>query len=165
LPRVQQAECTREEDAPPSIAHRRTCPTSTTTAAAAKQTAAVAMAPVRTRGARKRHYRSASAPERARNCTISIVNGFKMTSQSNFSSMFVYVLFCVVLLSSNAQSLSTRDNVDCTYANSTCSSCSDLCLENYKFYPLFPSRCHPSYMVSTCTVAVVATILYYGIQI
>ena len=89
---------------------------------------------------------------------MSIVNEFKMTSQSNFSSMFVYLLFCVVLLSSNAQSLSTRDNVDCTYANSTCSSCASLCLNN-EFYPLFPSRCHPSYMVSTCTDTTVATVL------
>ena len=164
MPRVQQAECTREEGSPPPIAHRRTCPTSTITAAAAKQTAAaVGMAPLAcTREARKRHYyRSASAPERARNCTISIVNGFKMTTQSNFSSMFVYLLFCVVLLSSNAQSLTTRDNVDCTYANSTCSSCAGLCLDN-EFYPLFPSRCHPSYMVSTGTAAMV---LFYGTQI
>ena len=116
--------------------------------------------PACTREARKRHYyRSASAPERARNCTISIVNGFKMTTQSNFSSMFVYLLFCVVLLSSNAQSLTTRDNVDCTYANSTCSSCAGLCLDN-EFYPLFPSRCHPSYMVSTGTAAMVLLLWY-----
>ena len=151
LPRIQQAECAPEEGAPPPIAHRRTYPTSTT-AAAAKQTATAAMAPACARGA-KRHCHSASAPERARNCKVSIVNEFKITSQSNFSSMFVYLLFCVVLLSSNAQSLSTRDNIDCTYSNSTCSSCADLCLTNDEFYPLFPSRCHPSYTVSTCAVA------------
>ena len=154
MPRVQQAECALEEGTPPSTAHRRTCPTSTT-AAAAKQTAAEAMAPASTHGSMKRHYRSADVPERARNYTNSIVKGFKMTSQSNF---FMYLFFCLVLLSSNyAQSLSTSDNVDCTYANSTCSSCALLCL-NDEFYPLFPSRCHPSYMVSshTCTVATVS---------
>ena len=43
--------------------------------------------------------------------------------------------------------LSSRENIECTYANSTCSAqCDSLCLHG-EFYPLLPSRCHPLYLV------------------
>ena len=147
LSRLRRAECSTTEGTP---SRRRTCQTSTAAAAARR---AAAMAPAR---GKERFNRC--APERSRALNYSCnVNGFKsITSQS--SSMFSsYLLFCFfVLLSSNcvshtyaqSTSLSARDNVECTYANSTCSSCNVLCLHG-EFYPLFPSSCHPSYEVST----------------
>ena len=76
---------------------------------------------------------------------------FEMTVQSN---SILLSLLLVLLLLSHAQNLSTCDNVDCVYANSTCSSCADLCLSN-EFYPLFPSRCHPSYRVGICNECII----------
>lgn len=82
-------------------------------------------------------------------------NVFKRTSQSRTSYLLFACLFYVVLLSTcsvsctNAQStsLSFRENIDCTYASSTCTTCANVCVHR-QFHPLFPSRCHPSFSVS-----------------
>lgn len=105
------------------------------------------------RGA-KRSYRSAPGRLRVVNCNSNTKRFEICPSESlSVSCLFVFLLACVVLLShcASGQSLSARENIDCTYANSTCSSstCGNLCLQG-EFYPLFPSRCHPSYTVSAC---------------
>lgn len=115
------------------------------------------------RGA-KRSYRS--APERLRAPYYNTdINRFKIcTSQSiSVSHLFVFLFICVVPLSShctNAQSLSARENIDCTYANSTCTTCGNLCLQD-QFHPLFPSRCHPLYTVSFFCASIGGSNLLY----
>ena len=79
-----------------------------------------------------------------------------MIIQSNLILLSSLLLDPVLL--SCVQSLSARDNVDCTYANSTSSSYADLCLSS-EFYPILPSKCHPSYRVSVVIVAIVILVL------
>ena len=147
MPGVFLTGCTATEDTP-TLPRGRTFRSST-----AAVSPVAAMAPGR---AAKRSYRS--APERLRllNCN-SNTKQFEICPSESFSvsCLFVFLLACVVLLShcASGQGLSARENIDCTYANSTCpsSTCGNLCLRG-EFYPLFPSRCHPLYTVGACGI-------------
>ena len=167
MPRVFLTGCTAAEDTP-TLPRGRTFRSST-----AAVSPVAAMAPGR---GSKGSYRS--APERLRilNCN-SNTKSFDICRPSesfSVSCLFVFLLACVVLLShcASGQSLSARDDIDCTYANSTCpsSTCGNLCLHG-EFYPLFPSRCHPLYytvgacgkMFVRCQTTVITIIITFSI--
>ena len=142
LPKSYQPECSRAEN--PTSPQRGTCPTST--AAASRTAAEMPLSRL-----------AACAPgiSRARGSDF-YSNTFKSQSRISyplFVCLFVIVLFssvCVSSTSAQTTSLSLRENVDCTYASSTCVTCTDVCVPR-QYYPLFPSRCHPSYSVSQST--------------
>lgn len=59
----------------------------------------------------------------------------------------LYMLLLLLSVSSELRAQSFSNPVDCTYANSTCTDCADVCTAS-QLYTLLPSTCHPSAVVS-----------------
>lgn len=71
----------------------------------------------------------------------------RTTSKLDLLNVFTVLFLLCLNLIQTVEGIAFSSPVECTYANSSCTNCADVCTSN-QFYYLIPSECHPLSVVS-----------------